>query len=413
MSMNDLPAHSLLQQLHAPKISGEHLEVLGKRAAAIWAEGRVDSLNDAVVNTVKQAGLSPEQVKRVVEFANTAAYLSEFNKEGSPHRVVDFGSHGPANPGVVLQDLNDGGGGSVFDPGTGDYNAPPATTKQASAWDEVAFAQMFGPEPAAYPDHNPFEEVLTLRDKLASEYDRTTSMLSELEVAYHDIQNDLFNSVKQASLAGHSLSEIIQIWENVAPSAEHTKVAFASVLDALVDNGVFRNHEAIAESLQKYASVGVVNPAHPLVTGFSDFCNVITKLAEVREMQQEFGEGVARLTSFLKQEKTADSAQGLLPAAWNAYKNLADKAGRGLATTGKYLLGTESKVPQQLEKGVPWAAKNVVPALAGVEAYRTVSRSAPYNTVMGMVPGTPQFRQRGYELDAEAQGYNPYSYGGY
>jgi hypothetical protein len=113
--MSDLPFQALLQQAHARSVSGEELEAFGKKAAAQYSRGD-GSLTEAVVETVKHAGLSPEQVKRVVEFANTTAYLTEFKKEGSHHRVVEF-QGGPADPSAVLQDLNDGGGGTVFDVG--------------------------------------------------------------------------------------------------------------------------------------------------------------------------------------------------------------------------------------------------------------------------------------------------------
>jgi len=130
--MSDLPRQGLLQQLNAHPHSGEYLEVLGKRAAARWSSGDHKTLTDAVTETVKQAQLSPEQVKRVVEFANTDAYLTEFKKEGGEHHVIDFHG-GPADASEILKDLNDGGGGSVFDRGTGDYNAPPNDMKISSS----------------------------------------------------------------------------------------------------------------------------------------------------------------------------------------------------------------------------------------------------------------------------------------
>lgn len=67
----------------------------------------------------------------MVEFANQDAYLQEFRKEGSS-KVVHFDC-GPAVPGEVLQDLNDGGGGSVYDRGDLDYRMHPSSVKQAAA----------------------------------------------------------------------------------------------------------------------------------------------------------------------------------------------------------------------------------------------------------------------------------------
>lgn len=114
--MHDLPSGILLQQAHSRPISGEELEVLGKQAACKYVEGCAPTLSAAVVETVKSAGLSPEQVRRVVEFANTDAYLQDFKKEGAQHRFISFDG-GPADPSEVLKDLNDGGGGTVFDHG--------------------------------------------------------------------------------------------------------------------------------------------------------------------------------------------------------------------------------------------------------------------------------------------------------
>ena len=405
MSDHDLPNQGMLQNMNARPVSGEHLEVLGKRAAALWSEGREKSLGDAVVSTVKTASLSPEQVKRVVEFANTAAYLSEFHKEGAMHRVVDFGAGGLADPSAVLQDLNDGGGGSRFDSGSLEYNHPPQETKTASAWDETAFAQMFASSGQEYPEVNPLGEVLDLRDKLAGAYETTTSMLSSLEVMYEDVQKNLFHQVKQAALSGHALSEIAQIWQQVAPSDEHVKVAFVSVMDPLVDNEVFRNHEAVAESLSKHASVGQVNKEHPLVTGFTDFCEIITKLAEARDAQQELGEGVAQLTSFLKEAKSGSGAVG---KTLEVLESASHHAGRGGEAVGKALLG-EGRTSRALAtagKALPYAAA----AVGANEAYRHTLKHSPTaqkvrRAIVAATPGTDAYNQKEYELAARAQGY--------
>ena len=69
--MHDLPSVMLLQQSHAPVKTGEELETMGKVASRKFLTGEAGSLNEAVVETVKHAGLGPEQVRRVIEFANT------------------------------------------------------------------------------------------------------------------------------------------------------------------------------------------------------------------------------------------------------------------------------------------------------------------------------------------------------
>jgi hypothetical protein len=127
---SDLPATLSVQQSHARPIGGEELELLGKKAAARYSSGGVP-LTQAVVDTVKHAALSPEQVRRVAEFANISAYLTEFQKCGNDHRYVQF-QGGPADVPAILRDLNDGGGGTVFDRGLADYYQPPPDIEKAA-----------------------------------------------------------------------------------------------------------------------------------------------------------------------------------------------------------------------------------------------------------------------------------------
>lgn len=148
--MHDLPSMLLLQQSHAVSKTGADLEVLGKHASHKFLSGECRTLNEAVVSTVKRAGLSPEQVRRVIEFANNDAFLSEHRKEGASKYVEFYG--GPASPGEVLRDLNDGGGGTVFDKGTLDYSLPPVHRKVAAySGPELEKAASFDPAFAVSP----------------------------------------------------------------------------------------------------------------------------------------------------------------------------------------------------------------------------------------------------------------------
>lgn len=406
--MSDLQHHALLQQLNAKEVSGEHLEVLGKKASSLWCEGRAKNLNDAVVETVKHAGLSPEQVKRVIEFANTDAYLTNFRKEGAANKIVDFGAGGPASPAVVLQDLNDGGGGSVFDPGTGDYNQPPtektssAMDKTASAAEDALLLEAFGVGETALPNAEPLANTIDLRDKLASAYEQSTAQLSLLENMFDDLRGRLFGHVKQAALSGTALSEIAQIWQGVAPSDTYVKVAFRALLPQLIDNGVFANGEAAAESLQKVAQVGVVNEEHPLVSDFKDLCEVLFKLAETREVQQATGEGLLEVNEVLK----VAGKEGLLPKGVDLLQRAANKAGKGGAALGEKLMGEgRGKGLGTVAKGAVYAA----PVIGAHEVYRRTLKHNPAfqgakQTALGAIPGTSEYNQKELELQMQAQG---------
>ena len=186
MSEYDLPAQTFLQQSSARAVSGEELETFGKHAADLYGAGTSPTLNEAVVETIKSAGLAPEQVRRVVEFANTHAFITEFKKEGTANKYVVFDG-GPAEVNSVLQDLNDGGGGTVFDRGTLDYSHTPKVktasvggmNKTASAQNEAddILAQAFAVDRQAspLPFANPLGDVQDMRYKLAGVRDSLTS----------------------------------------------------------------------------------------------------------------------------------------------------------------------------------------------------------------------------------------------
>lgn len=397
--MEDLSSNELFQQHHARAVSGEDLEVMGKRASACWSDGKYESLNDAVVATVKHAGLSPEQVRRVVEFTNTDAFLREFRKEGSS-KYVDFGSPGPADPRAVLQDLNDGGGGSVFDPGTGDYHQPPDERKTAS--DDSALAAAFSSQDVALPEHNPLGEVLELRDKLASAVSNYSAEIGACEHMVSDLQARLFHSVKQAALSGHSLGEVANIWERFAPDDSYVKLAFDLMVDGLVESGVFFSTEALVESLQKTASFAPTpNPKHPLVVDFLDFCSVVEKLAQLTEDRTAVSKGFNELSSFVK-----SAGEGLLGKGFDALKTTAGHADRLGTSVGNVLLGEgKGKYVGSVAKGLTYAA----PAVGAHEVYRGTLKHSPIkNRVLASVPGTQEYNQREYQLAANAQGIPQY-----
>lgn len=409
--MSDLPTHTLQQQEDARPMSGEQLETLGKKAAALYHCAGT-GLNDAVVEVVKEARLSPEQVKRVVEFTNSHAYLDEFRKEGGEHKVVEFDG-GPASSSEVLKDLNDGGGGSIYDTGS-DYTKPPESVvklsskkklsaierylagdrshgrlgketleyevKTASAEPEPATLEewlekeavdirdalakqkaalpapptvdrgilaspvlkkfeaankpkpkgmfgsvlkrlatrgkmgsapgdyeaqlweMFGKEAAEYPLENPMGPLVILRDKLAGAQDQVNSELSSLEVDYADAGDQMYAQVKQATLGGTSLGDIVQAWSSSAPDPTYVKVAFQLITPRLHRDTVFNGSQQIDESIQKVGSADrMVNTNHPLVGTFETFCELLTKMASLRSFKTEVIEGLNQAHALLKQ----------------------------------------------------------------------------------------------------------------
>jgi hypothetical protein len=391
--MTDLPEQSVLQQRHARSVPAAQLEMLGKRAAARWGSGEHCSLTCAVTETVKCASipLSPEQVRRVVEFANTEAYLTEFRKEGE-HKVVDFGPSGPANPADVLRDLNDGGGRTVMDSGLGDYKRQPekrASYDEADSTLEQAFAAKTAS--AGYPEVNPLSEVIDLRDKLAGEYDHVSSQVSGLEVAYMGLSDQLYGLVKQAAMEGLTLGEVVQAWSAVNEDPAFVKAAFDQFVPKLFQEGVFSTLDEMGDSLMKTAGSKLVNPGHPLVHCYADFCDSLDKLASLREEQEELYEGYTKISSFLQESLRKEAT-------------LVGKARKGVGGAAHFL---EHKV------GLPGYAAKLLPAAAvaglGYGAYRHIADAAQDAGVTKLIPGTADYNN----MRAVRQQGGPFFGGGY
>ena len=311
MSQYDLPPQASLQQSSARAVSGEELETYGKHASTLYHSGVAANLNAAVVDTIKSAGLAPEQVRRVVEFANTAAFQSEFQKEGASTKYVVFDG-GPAEYNTVLQDLNDGGGGTVFDRGTLDYTHMP-TMKTASrggmdktaavsarADDILAEAFAVPVRAAPIPFAHPLAEVHAVRDKLSGVRDTITHEINALEVDLLAISEDMYRQVKQAALEGVPLGHILQAWDStLRVEPELVKAAFAFMGPRLHDEGIFATIDAVGASLEKTAELrAIVNPEHPLIAYFDAYQGTVTKLASLRAAREEAMQGIDQLLAF-------------------------------------------------------------------------------------------------------------------
>jgi hypothetical protein len=365
--MYELPANVLLQQSKAQPRSGEELETFGKVAARSFLAGKHSTLSDAVVGTIKHAGLSPEQVKRVVEFTNVNAYITEFNKEGSANKYVQF-EGGPANPSDVSRELNSGGGGTVFDRGNEDYRSMPSGTKTAMARNlqllglektaagqsEDDFWQAFYGDKTAGIEtlRDPTPDVEDLYFKLAGAADHVTSELSLLEAEMPKVAEDLHQAVRAGVHDGCTLGQILSAWTHVVPSPDYVKIAFSVIGPRLLEEGVF-TADSFADSCEKTASQGLVNLEHPLVATMAHFSAQLTKCAQLRSAQQELidsAEAVRRhplFTGELHKEAMTPGfgiqrGAGYLGNAWKNIAHAGNKAGEGAEWATKQLIGTPS-----------------------------------------------------------------------
>lgn len=411
--MEDLPTSLLIQQEQARPRTGEELETFGKYAASLYLTGRCGTLSGAVVETVKSAELAPEQVRRVVEFTNTSAYLKKFASEGPGHKVVTF-KGGPASFPDVIRDLNDGGGGSVFDKvasfGTSDYLLPPPDLAGLAEQNLARLGVVNSKLAAAFqtndiplPYEEPLRDVLDTKDKLAGLYDEATHELSGLETRYMDLCEMLFGQVKQAALEGTPLGHIVTVMSTVTDEPEFVKSAFYMLSERLVENEVFHSHAALADSLQKTAGAGMVNPSHPLVGIFGDYCDTLAKTAAYRQVREEVAFELDNLTTFIqKASSVASSIRGVaeqVPKAWSAATSATAKASQPISEFVSEL-GLPKAAP--IVGNAVKYAPHIAAALAGEEMYQKAKNhpagQAAKNFILGRVPYTHQNMIRQYNM---------------
>lgn len=277
---------ALLQQHNSRPTDPKELESLGKCAAEKYAQCGMD-LSDAVVETVKEAHLSPEQVKRVCEFANTSAYLSEFEKAGEVRNITFDG--GPADPGVVLRSLNDGSAPAIHQTGSPDYEPPAGSYKTASADGEAMLAGMFGVEgmeKAASVDHHqhadPMEDVYDMKTRLDGMRDDFMSKLSSSNELLATVKQDLGDAALQTMDDGYTLGDVANAWSSYASSSSILKEAMVIVGARLRERGSSENE--LTQSLVKQAHAGrLPNPDHPLIKHFVAFSKIAHEHGKLEE----------------------------------------------------------------------------------------------------------------------------------
>ena len=283
--MNDQEfALGIMQQEKSKPVDPGKLQMLGKQAAARYGEGV--PLNQAVVQTIKTAQLAPEQIKRVCEFANTAAYLSAFEKSGEVRNVTFDG--GPADPSAVIKDMNDGSAPAVHQSGDDDYAPPESFSKTAGAGDDSLLAEAFG-------HHGMFKAAeanqMIRADGVDELYDLKTNMddmeghfVSKLSSSHNMLKSaeaTVIHTANQVLRDGGSLADVAAAWGGVSNDARMMKRAMSMVVDQLETGGW--DQKDIITSMEKRAGGAAVNPKHQLCRSFIAFEKVATGHARLEE----------------------------------------------------------------------------------------------------------------------------------
>lgn len=208
--MDELSTYLLNGKSHA-SISPESLELMGKKAATAFLSDGVE-LDDSIAKLAGEyQDISPEQIKRVVEFANTAVYLAKHDQAktaGADHSYPQFKL---ADAGRILQDLSDGARPTVVTNTDVDYSREAQKPKLSSAPLEAALAELFktasseedySTETIVHQLLSTKEMLTNLRDNLQDQYNQNESLFKEASAEFYD-------QAKRHLLDGGSYGDVV------------------------------------------------------------------------------------------------------------------------------------------------------------------------------------------------------------
>jgi len=230
-----------------------HLEALGKHAASLLGSG-VDSLTEAVVQTIGHEKLNSEQIRRVVEYANIEAFNKKFAALSGQLRSVHIDG-GPADPVQVLQDLNDCARPREVTIDTLEYTMPPEHGSKISS---------FMPDTSRTP-RGVVGDIRALHQKLAAAYDEIIQNTEAARGSMNETLEELSGLVKQASLQGAAAQDILDAWNKIDP--EMAKLAFSKTRSFMgsstkVAGRSLRLDSAVVETFAEFAKTAQSYAAH-------------------------------------------------------------------------------------------------------------------------------------------------------
>lgn len=241
--------------------SSDHLKILGKRAAGLYATKEADSLTEAVASVVEEEGsLNRDQVSRIAEMANQETWRSLFVENQDPK--VQFA---PADATEVIGAMAEKP--EEMDPSGLQYleYLQDPVGEEPSGDLAAAFGLTDVEEP---PSINPVRGEEIAVEKTASAVDVSRYSVDNAASLLAAAGEKLYGLVKRAHLDDEL--GILQISRAVAASVEDPQFA-TSVMQQigtrLEREGVRFNQK---EELKKVAHTLVVNPDHPLVSAAAE-----------------------------------------------------------------------------------------------------------------------------------------------
>lgn len=282
----------LIEQARARSVDPGKLQLLGKQAAALH-HGSGMPLSEAVVQTIGQEDVGPEHTRRICEFANQAAFQSEWEKGGAV-RNIEFDG-GPADPSVVLRDLNDGARQEAVRV-VSDYDSPPTKLARANNVEE----EIFGKFASGYQPHPKdvapgMGDLTRLRTTIIGAQDHVFSKIASLKVTEEMLERDLGDAVADAVMNDTPLLKIAEAWSHFTDRLDLFEQGLSCSMQRM-------NEREVPYDLEKVAEVGrIPNAEHPLVSRFCALVKVASEIKTLSSSVEVLDEQLKQVEEAIKQ----------------------------------------------------------------------------------------------------------------
>lgn len=290
-------------------LTPEKLELMGKEAATLLIEKSVP-LEDSVVKLASaHPDMNAEQVRRVVEFANTAAYLSFHDKNKTAGAESSYPQFKLADPQEVMKKLS----GAQAEPQSDlDYLLAPAKKKLSSvqvkreeelekmflgAGEKSKTASLdFSPETVETVILNTKHDLVALRDSLSSSGETFDTLFKQAQADYYD-------SVKRHMLDGGSFADVLRGAHETGIETEKISEVLTPFVEQLIKEKV-ASPEAIHSQARDLVKVAhrEVEASHPFVAGFSALNTLLEETEKVALALEDVNAQLSRVQKAIKEE---------------------------------------------------------------------------------------------------------------
>tara|TARA_B100000886_G_scaffold287964_1_gene212758 strand:- start:977 stop:1939 length:963 start_codon:yes stop_codon:yes gene_type:complete len=277
--MNDLESYILSKE--ANRVDREQLLAMGKRAASKYIDEDV-SLNDAITEMAKEASLTDEQVKRVVEYANNATFNVLFKNTYDKNITFPM-----ADSNSVL------GGVRATKEKVAEVRMPTKSSKYIPGQEYVTLegafetSDDFEKNAEVLDVHAKTKEYLDLKQELSNLNSEKTVLSSALIDGLHSMKD----MCKEAAADGYSPETVGAVIMHANPSN-----GLAQVIQEHVGVGL-----ANLGSKDKLAMMGYsVQPANPMTGLTQDLESVSNKLISSQQAITRTQMAMTELLSVLR-----------------------------------------------------------------------------------------------------------------